>query len=50
LGQHVGDFFRPTGVVAALLALSASGEVGGGGAGTWRARINGWVLNVDWWQ
>ena len=29
LGQHVGDFFWATGIVAPLLAPAASGEVGG---------------------
>jgi hypothetical protein len=29
LGQHVGDLLGPAGVVATLLALAASGEIGG---------------------
>ena len=33
LGQHVGDFFGSAGVVTALLALAAGGEIGGGVVG-----------------
>ena len=41
LGQHVGDFLRPAGVVATLLALAACSEVGGG--------VVAGVMRGMWW-
>ena len=30
MGQHVGDFFGPAGIIPTLLALAAGGEISGG--------------------